>query len=88
MQEEKNPSKNLQNWGIDLRKKGPAFRSVKSCPFCQNVSVSHRRGKGDYICSSCRKNFSEPVLKQIKDRRNQLPVPPILRKTAHDRASI
>ena len=88
MQEEKNPSKSLQNWDIDLRKEEPAFRTVKSCPFCRNLSVSHRRGKGDYICSNCQKNFNEPVLKQIKDRRNELPVPPTLRKTARDRASI
>ena len=87
MQEEKDPSKSLKNWDIDLRKEEPAFRTVKSCPFCRNISVSHRRRKGDYICSSCQRDFKEPVLKQIKDRRNKLHVPPTLRKTAHDRVS-
>jgi len=85
MQEEKNPSKSLQNRDIDLRKEEPAFRTVKSCPFCRNISVSHRRGKGDYKCSNCQKSFKDPVLKQIKDRRNQLSVPPTLRKTVSDR---
>jgi hypothetical protein len=88
MQEEKDPSKSIQNCDIDLTKEEPAFRTVKSCPFCRNISVSHRRGKGDYICSNCQKNFKDPMLKRIKDRRHELPVPPILRKTAHDKASI
>ncbi len=88
MQEQKDTSNNLQNWDIDLRKEEPAFRTVKSCPFCRTVSVSHRRRKGDYVCSNCQKNFNEPVLKQIKDRRNELPVPPTLRETAHDRLNM
>jgi ribosomal protein L37AE/L43A len=87
MQEEKSSSKSLQNRDINLRREEPAFRTVKSCPFCQNISVSHRRGKRDYICSNCQKSFKDPVLKQIKDRRNQLSVPPTLRKTAQDKAT-
>ena len=83
MQGKKSSSKSLQNWDIDLRKEEPAFRTVKSCPFCRNISVSHRRGKGDYICSNCQNNFKDPVLKQIKDRRNELPMPPTLRCSVH-----
>ncbi len=87
MQEEKNSSKDLQNWYIELRKKEPAFRTVKSCPNCHSIAVTYRKWKGDYCCRNCLEIFKDPVFKQIKDRRNELPVPPTLRKTAYHRSN-
>ena len=87
MQEENYSSKGSQNFDIELRKEEPALRTVKSCPNCHSISVSYRKWKRDYCCINCNEIFKEPVFKQIKDRRNQLPVPPTLRKTAFDRAN-
>lgn len=87
MQEDKNSSKGLQNCNIELRKEEPAFRTVKSCPNCHSIAVTYRKWKGDYWCRNCQHIFKGPVFKQIKDRRNELPVPPTLRKTAQDRTN-
>ena len=87
MQKEKNPSKRLQNCDIELKKEEPAFRIVKSCPNCYSMSVTYRKWKGDYYCRNCQESFKGPVFKQIKDRRNELPIPPTLRKTAQDGAN-
>jgi len=87
MQEDINSSKDLQNCEIELKKEEPAFRTVKSCPNCQSIAVTYRKWKRDYWCRNCQENFKDPVFKQIKDRRNELPVPPTLRKTAHHRAN-
>ncbi len=87
MQEEINSSKDLQNCDIELKKEEPAFRTVKSCPNCQSIAVMYRKWKRDYWCRNCQENFKDPVFKQIKDRRNELPVPPTLRKTAYHRAN-
>jgi hypothetical protein len=88
MQEDKNSIKGLQNWDNELRKEVHAFRTVKSCPNCHSISVMYRKWKGDYWCKNCQQIFKDPVFKQIKDRRNKLPIPPTLRKTMHDRANI
>jgi len=83
MREEINSSKDLQNCDIGLKKEEPAFRTVKSCPNCHSIAVTYRKWKGAYWCGNCQNIFKDPVFKQIKDRRNELPVPPTLRKTAH-----
>jgi ribosomal protein L37AE/L43A len=87
MQEEINSSKGSQNYDIELKMEEPTFRTVKSCPNCHSIAVTYRKWKRDYWCRNCQNRFKGPVFKQIKDRRNELPVPPILRKTAHDRAN-
>jgi hypothetical protein len=87
MQEENNSNKGSQNFDIESRKGEPALRTVKSCPNCRSIAVSYRKWKRDYCCKNCSEIFKEPVFKQIKDRRNELPVPPTFRKTALDRAS-
>ena len=87
MQEEKNLNKGSWNRNIEFRKDETAFRTVKSCPNCHSISVSYRKLKRDYFCINCNEIFKDPVFKQIKDRRNELPMPPTLRKTALDRAS-
>jgi hypothetical protein len=82
MQEEKNSNKGSQNCDIELRNEEPALINVKSCPNCQSISVTYRKWKGDYCCINCHKSFKDPVFKQVKDRRNELPIPRTLRKTA------
>jgi hypothetical protein len=49
--------------------------------------VTYQKWKRAYICNNCGQYFKDPVFKQIKDRRKELPVPPALRKRAYDRAS-
>jgi ribosomal protein L37AE/L43A len=80
MQEEINSSKDLQNCDIELKKEEPVFRTVKSCPSCHSIAVTYRKWKGAYWCGKCQNIFKDPVFKQIKDRRNELHVPPTLRK--------
>jgi predicted RNA-binding Zn-ribbon protein involved in translation (DUF1610 family) len=87
MQEERNSNKGSQNCDIELRKKELSFITVKSCPNCHSISVMSRRWKRAYWCRNCKFIFKDPVFKQIKDRRNELPVPPTLMKIAHDRAN-
>lgn len=87
MQEEINSSKDLQNCDIELKKEEHAFRTVKSCPNCHSIAVTYRKWKRDYCCRNYQESFKDPVFKQIKDRRNELPVPPTLRKTGHHRAN-
>ena len=87
MQEKQNSSKNLENCYIELRKEECAFRTVKSCPNCHSIAVTYRKWKRDYCCRNCLEIFKDPVFKQIKDRRNKLPVPPTLRKTAYHRSN-
>lgn len=88
MQEENNSNKGSQNYDNELKKEEPALRTVKSCPNCHSISVSYRKWKGDYSCINCQKIFKEPAFKQIKDRRNELPVPPTLRKITLNRTNI
>jgi ribosomal protein L37AE/L43A len=80
MKKNENSNKGLQNRDIELRKSENTVRTVKSCPFCHSTVVSHRKWKGDYWCRNCQESFKGPVFKQIKDRRNELPVPPTLRR--------
>jgi ribosomal protein S27E len=87
MQEEKSSNKRLQNCDVKLRTEEPAFRTVKSCPNCHSIVVMYQKWKGAYRCNNCGQYFKDPVFKQIKDRRNELPVPPTLKKRAYDRAS-
>jgi len=87
MQKETNSSKDLQNCDIELKKEEHAFRTVKSCPNCHSIAVTYRKWKRDYCCRNYQESFKDPVFKQIKDRRNELPVPPTLRKTGHHRAN-
>jgi len=87
MQEEKSSSKGFQNCDVNLKTEEPAFRIVKSCPKCHSIVVTYQKWKRAYICNNCDQYFKDPVFKQIKDRRKELPVPPALRKRAYDRAS-
>jgi ribosomal protein L37AE/L43A len=88
MKKNENSNKGLQNRDTELRKGETAVRTVKSCPFCHSTVVSHRKWTGDYKCNNCYECFKGPVFKQIKDRRGELPVPPILRsKKVHHRAN-
>jgi ribosomal protein S27E len=82
MQKEKTPSKSLQNGNNES-----SLRKMKACPYCNNCQIEYRKFKGYYICRNCAEEFNEPMIKQVKDRRNELPVPPALRKTAHHRAN-
>ena len=84
MREEPKTDDNLQGMNIELDK---GFRIVKSCPLCHSTAVSRQKFKGNYRCNNCDRFFKDPVFKQIKDRRKELPVPPALRKRAYDRAS-
>jgi ribosomal protein L37AE/L43A len=84
MMEDKPPNKELHNLGIELRKEESAFRTVKSCPFCHSTAISHRKWAGDYTCNNCYEYFKNPVFKQIKDRRDELPIPPTLRRKKTD----
>ena len=87
MQEERNSSKYLHNCYIELRKEETAFRTVKSCPHCHSITVTYQKWKRDYRCNNFYQYFKDPVFKQIKDRRNELPIPPTLKKIAYDRAN-
>ena len=87
MQEKQNSSKDLEHCYIELRKEEPAFRTVKSCPNCHSIAVTYRKWKRDYCCRNCLQIFKDPIFKQIKDRRNKLPVPPTLRKTTYHRSN-
>jgi hypothetical protein len=86
MQEERNLNKGLK-CDTELSEEEPAFRNVKSCPKCHSIAVTYRKWKRDYCCRNCLGSFKDPVFKQIKDRRNELPIPPTLRRTAHHRAN-
>jgi DNA-directed RNA polymerase subunit M/transcription elongation factor TFIIS len=85
MQEEKSSSKGFQNFDVNLKTEEPAFRIVKSCPKCHSIVVTYQKWKRAYICNNCGQYFKDPVFKQIKDRRKELPIPPALRKRAYDR---
>jgi len=87
MPEEQNSNKDLENCYVELRKEELAFRTVKSCPNCHSIGVTYRKWKRDYCCSNCLGSFKDPVFKQIKDRRKELPVPPTLKKVAHHRSN-
>ncbi len=80
MKEVRNLNKGSHNLNVELGIEEPTFRTVKSCPNCHSIGVTYRKTIGDYSCKNCQINFNFPVLKQIKDRRNKLPVPPTLRK--------
>ena len=88
MQEVGISNKDLQNFDVELRTEKPAFRTAKSCPNCYSIAVTYRKWKRDYRCNNCFEYFKAPVFKQIKDRRNELSVPPTLRKSANNRANI
>jgi ribosomal protein L37AE/L43A len=75
MREEPNPDDSLQDMNIELEK---GFRIVKSCPLCHSTAVSRQKFKGNYRCNNCDRCFKDPVFKQIKDRRYELPIPPTL----------
>jgi len=77
MQKEKTPSTGLYNGDYEL-----GFRESKVCPHCNSGQITYRKYKRNYTCRNCAEEFSEPRMKQVKDRRNELPVPPILRKIA------
>lgn len=87
MQEEISSSKGLHNFDFKLGMEEPAFRTVKSCPNCHSIVVTYQKWKGNYRCNNCCQYFKDPVFKQIKDRRKELPVPPTLKKKTYDRAS-
>jgi hypothetical protein len=80
MQEDQNSNKVI-NTDIELSEEEPAFRTVKSCPKCHSIAVTYRKWKRDYCCRNCLESFNNPVFKQIKDRRNELPIPLTLRRT-------
>jgi hypothetical protein len=63
-----------------------SLRNTKVCPCCLNFQINYRKRKRNYICRNCAEEFNIPVLKQIKDRRNELPIPPSLRK--YEKANI
>jgi hypothetical protein len=83
MQEEKSSSKGFQNFDVNLETEEPAFRIVKSCPKCHSIVVTYQKWKRAYICNKCGQYFKDPIFKQIKDRRKELPVPPALMKRAY-----
>jgi ribosomal protein L37AE/L43A len=87
MHEVTNSSKDLQNCDIELKKEEPSFRTVKSCPNCHSIIVTYRKWKGAYWCGNCQESFKDPVFKQIKDRRNELPIPPTLKKATYHRSN-
>ena len=85
MQGEPKPDDSLHDMNIELEK---GFRIVKSCPLCHSTAVSRQKFKGNYRCTNCDRCFKDPVFKQIKDRRYELPIPPtLLRKKIDDSAS-
>lgn len=79
MQREANTSEDFQNCDKELKDEKPFLRTVKSCPKCRSIRVTYRKWKRDYCCRNCLESFKDPVFKQIKDRRNILPVPPTLK---------
>jgi hypothetical protein len=77
MKEEKTSSRGSQNGDYEL-----GFRESKVCPYCNTGQINYRKYKRNYTCRNCMEEFSEPMIKQVKDRRNELPLPPILRRLA------
>jgi uncharacterized protein (DUF983 family) len=71
------PNTGLQNGDYEL-----GFRETKVCPYCHSGQITYRKYKLNYTCRNCVEEFSEPMMKQVNDRRNELPLPPILRKLA------
>jgi ribosomal protein L37AE/L43A len=77
MQKEKTPSKTLPN-----KNNESSLRKLKACPYCHSCQIEYRKLKGYYICRNCAEEFNEPTIKQVKDRRDELPIPPTLRRLA------
>jgi len=75
MKKEKTPNTGLHNGDYRL-----GFRESKVCPYCNSGQIYYRKYKINYICTNCAEEFNKPIIKQVKDRRNELPVPPILRR--------
>ena len=71
------PNTGLQNGDYEL-----GFRETKVCPYCHSGQITYRKYKRNYTCRNCAEEFSEPRIKQVKDKRNELPLPPILRRLA------
>ena len=77
MQKAKTPNTGLQSKNNNLN-----LRNSKVCPYCHSGQIMYRKYKRNYTCRNCSEEFSEPIMKQVKDRRNELPLPPILRRLA------
>jgi ribosomal protein L37AE/L43A len=56
-----------------------SFRTVKVCPSCNKQDIQRRRNRLGYYCLSCKHVFSVPALKQVRDNRNNLAIPKLLR---------
>jgi len=75
MQKEKTPNTGLHNGDYEL-----GFRESKVCPYCNTGQINYRKYKKSYACRNCAEEFIKPIIKQVKDRRKELPVPPTLRR--------
>jgi ribosomal protein L37AE/L43A len=75
MKEERNPNKGLQSGDIES-----SLRKLKACPYCHSCQIEYRKFKGYYICRNCAEKFNKPTIKQVKDRRDSLPIPLALRQ--------
>jgi len=58
------------------------FRLIKVCPICGNSDVNRVKYLPGYRCQACKSTFSHAALKTVKDNRNSLPIPKILRANA------
>ena len=77
MLEEKKLSRDLWNENNELN-----LRNSKVCPCCHSCQIIYRKYKRNYTCRNCGDEFNIPIMKQVKDTRDKLPIPPTLRKLA------
>jgi ribosomal protein S27AE len=66
MQREQNTSKDLHDFDNELNEEKTVFRTVKSCPKCHSIIVTHRKWRRDYCCRNCLESFKDPVFKQLR----------------------
>jgi hypothetical protein len=58
------------------------LKNSKVCPYCHSCQIIYRKYKRNHICRNCGEEFNVPIMKQVKDMRGKLPIPPTLRKLA------